>query len=1327
MLLLELFMKLCRVASALLLCAAFLAGQTNRGGIAGSVLDPSGAAVPGATIIVKNVGTNAEIKTKTSPQGEFSVQNLDPVTYNVTAEAQGFKRETVDNVKVDTTATANVILKLQTGAVSTTVSVEASAAMINTESGTTSSVVTQREIQDLPLTDRSVLDLALTQPNVSGDVGSENPVIVSVTTCPGCNVSLNGGRSLSTTFLADGANNTGVSLSRTMVSFSPETVQEFTVQTTAYSAEYGTTGGGVINATTRSGTNQFSGTALWYNRNPDFAAAPFTLATINRSPPTLKYNQFSLAAGGPVYIPKIYNGKNKTFWFAAYEPNYRRDFLAQDANVQTPAERAGDWSNTVVTSSGTLPASVAAQYGLASTGDATIYNQFSVVNGNQFVAAPVPASGQTYTPFPGNIIPPSLIDSTYLKTLQYYAPAGQWYIGTSGAVENLYNPRTLQQDEKRITIKVDEILTSNDHISARWTLTPIVKMQFTPNTPTSNQDDYSHAQQSLLTYTKTISPTMVNDFRLNYTRGVFSLTEAEPWDPTNGINLNTLLGLPSILHGGVPGLPDLGGQGSTENNDVEERYSITNILYKTHGNMSIKIGGDINKALQNVLPLYAAIGGVYSFSAAQTNSAATNGTGGNSFASFELGVPSGITFRTAEVPYYYRWWSYDGFVQDDWKLKPNFTLNLGIRYNLEMPRTEKYNNQGVFLPQLAQTYPIAPMTLADGSTISSVTVPPFAYSGRGGNSRYLLPPDYKDFEPRFGFAWSPGFLKDYHVVVRGGYALSHSPISGANRLPSPDFGATAGSWSPTSGQTNPAYIMRLGENPPALSPVTPAVAVGAPANGLLYNAALNSSLNLAGLGYAVSPDYHTPYVQNWNFTLSWQALPSTAVEIAYVGSKGTHLFEPREDLNPRNLNVLNAEEAQNIATTTASIPDPLGRVGTNGKVINIQPGSLGSPYLGFSSLYMLYDASANSHREAGYVSVVHRGRHGLTLSSNFTWGKSIDDSSSQGGDKNVLTNVGGQSDGLVAFGASRSLDRSVSTFDQRFTFNNSLLYDVPLGRGRQFLAHAPRVVDWALGGWTTSNIIRVNDGFPATATLSDNNLLGDPSETHTARPNIVPGVPLINPLFNINCPTGTGCQPYLNPAAFERPPVGTFGDAPRTLDGARGPWAQFWDLSVQKNFRLNESGKRRLQFRVDFLNVLNHPIFRTFPNNAGGTDFMGAPSTATISTSSYNTWATANGQPAYSATVGSPGYVEYNQIVSNVNSFRNSAGVLPNDFFTVPLPNNFFGISANSYDIRTTQGYKLYQLRTAYNAGFGDLYQPNSYGSTGGGPRYIQFGLKLYF
>jgi hypothetical protein len=1318
-------MRICRIASVVLLCAGFLAGQTNRGGITGTVLDPSGAGVPGATVVIKNNGTNQETRTKTSSIGSFAVFNLDPVTYNVSAEAAGFKKEVIENVKVDTAEVANVTLKLETGALSTTVEVQATTAMINTENGTTNSVVEQREIQNLPLENRSVLDLTLTQPNTSGDTGSEYGILVSVTTCPGCALSVNGGRPLSTQFMADGTNNTGVSLARTMVSFSPETVQEFTVQSTAYSAEYGTTGGGIVNATTRSGTNQLNGTALWYNRNPDFAAAPFTLATVNRSPPTQRFNYGSLAVGGPVYIPKLYNGKNHTFWFAAYEPNWRRDFLEQDTLVQSPAERAGDWSNTIVTSSGTLPTSVASQYNLGSTGDANIYDQYSLVNSNQFLANPVPAAGLTYAQFPGNIIPPSMIDSTYTKTLPYYTAAGNYYIGSSGAVENLPNPRLLRAFEGRWTFKIDEVATEKDHFSFRLTSTPIVKTQLTPNTPTSDQADYSYAKQALFTYTRMLSATLLNDLRLNFTRGNFSNTAAPEWDPQTGQNLNTILGLPSLFHGGLPSLPDIGGQGSTENQDHENRYALTDIVFKTVGKMSFKIGGDVSKAQQNVIPIYAAIGGVYSFSAAQTNSAATSGTGGNSFASFELGVPSGLTIRNAVVPYYYRWSQGDAFIQDDWRVAPNLTLNLGIRWSLEMPRTEKYNNQGVFRPDLAQTFPITPMTLADGNTLSSVVVPPFAYSGRGGNSRYLVPPDYKDFEPRFGFAWSPRFLQARKVTIRGGYGLSHAPLGGSNRLPVPDFSNTTNAYSPTSGAVNPNYIMRLGENPPALAAITPTQAVGAPANGLLYNGTANSSLNIGGLGYAVSQNFHTPNIQNWNFTISWQANSSTSVELSYVGLKGTHLFEPGEDIDPRNLNLLNDEEAQNVATGTASIPDPLGRVGTNGKVINIQPGTLESPYVGFSSIYRRYDASADSHREAGYINVVHHGRYGLTSQHNFTYGKSIDDSSSSGGDKNVLTNVGGQVDGLVAFGAARSLDRSVSSFDQRFLFNNSILYDVPFGRGREYLTALWKPLDYVIGGWTWSGTVRMNGGFPASATLSDNNGLGDPSETHTARPNIVSGVPLVNPLFSLKCPSGNGCQPYLNPSAFERPVWGQFGDAPRTFDGARGPWANFYDMSLQKSFRFGESGKRRLQLRVDAINVFNHPIFRTYPNNAGGVDFSGQPSTATLSTSAYNTWAAANGKPAYSSTVGSAGYNLYNQIISNINSFRNSAGVLPNNFYTVQLPANFWSAAATSYDITTTQGYQYYQMKTSYNAAFGELYNAPSSGVSI--PRYLQFGLKLYF
>ncbi len=1331
-----------RFALPLLILAASLSAQTNRGGITGTVFDSSGGVVPGATVVLKNLGTGLESRTTSSASGAYNFTTLEPVEYSMTIEAKGFRKTLVDRIKVDTASIASIDIKLETGSIASEITVKADAVLVNTENGTASSTITEREIQDVPLSNRSVLDLALTLPNVSGDAGTENPAIVGVVTCPGCNLSVGGGRPLSTLMLADGANNTGISLARTMVSFTPETVQEFTVQTSAFSAEYGSTGGGVINATTKSGTNRFTGTALWYNRNPDFAAAPFTLATANRSKPTLKYNQFSLAAGGPVWIPKVYNGKNRTFWFGAIEPFYRRDHLDQYGLMPTDGMRNGDFSGLVNTASGWLPQSVVDQFkGIApasalTPGDSVIYNNYNVV-GNQFQTATL-ASGATYAPFPGNKIPQSMLDATALKSLPYIATAGAYYLNSNNTISNIYSPRLLSQDETRYNLRIDHVINDNNRIYGRYTTTPIVKIQGTPVSPTNNGSQYSYAKQAMISETWIVSPTLVNDLRLNYTRGQFDNSVDPKWAPAGGENLNTAFGLPSITNGGLPTFSGLfpgsslggggstatgfGGAGSGNLQDREERYAITEIVSKVKGNLNIRFGGDISKSLQNVLPLYGAFGGIYAFSNVQTDSNGTSsGTGGSPWASYMLGVANGnVTMRNVAVPYYYRYWSGDLFVQNDWKVRPNLTINLGVRWNLSMPRTEKYNNQGVFRTGLTQTISLAsPLTLQDGTVLKSINVPTFAFAGRGDNSPYLTPPQYKDFEPRFGFAWQPRFLEKYHVVVRGGYGISHAPISGFSQLPQPDFGATSTFATTTPSATaNPQYVMRLGENPPVLTSATPAQQIfgtaGAPSNGLV---ALNSLYYQASTGaYAVSQNYHTPYVNNWNFTLSWQASSTTTVEAAYSGNMGIHLFMGQEDINPKSSSLLSAQNAQNISTT-ATINDPLGRINPlTGKVLTVQQGSLGSPYAGFSSLYQWYDAAGNSIRHAGYITLVQRSKFGLMTTANYTYGKSIDDASSAGADKGVLTPGGGQVGGQVIFGGTRALDRSVSLYDQRHVFHSTTIYDLPFGRGRKFLSNIWKPADWIVGGWTLSGLVRVNSGFPYAVYLSDTNQLGD--ATHNARPDINPGVPLINPNFNINCPIGAGCEPYLNPAAFMRPALGALGNAPRSFDGARGPWQRYTDLSVQKNFRIGE--KRRVQFRVDALNAFNHPTFAVYPNAGGGADFMGAPSTATLTTAAYNTWAAANGQPAYSATAGTPGYVEYNQIISQVNAQKTAAGALPANFFTIPLPQNFWASNANNFDLRTLTGYKLYQLRSAYGTNFGTLYN-------NGSPRYIQFGLKFYF
>jgi hypothetical protein len=689
------------------------------------------------------------------------------------------------------------------------------------------------------------------------------------------------------------------------------------------------------------------------------------------------------------------------------------------------------------------------------------------------------------------------------------------------------------------------------------------------------------------------------------------------------------------------------------------------------------------------------------------------------------------------MSYYYRWNSAGAFIQNDWKIKSNLTLNLGVRYSLELPRTEKNNLQGVFMPQLAQSFPLAtPITLPGTTdTISSILVPPFAYAGRGGRSKYLTPIERFNFEPRFGFAWAP-LSRARSFVVRGGYGLSHVPLTGNNRLPNPDFGATTNVSTTTTGSTgavDPTSAIRLSSNVPLLNPsLTPQQALSIPANGLVY---LNS---LSVPGFAVSSNSRIPYVQNWNLSMAWEPLRNTVIQVGYVGSKGTDLFLPQINSNPWDFNLIQDIENSAVApagstkatplSPTTNIVDPLGRKDLSGNPLSIPLGSLASEFGGFNHLFTFLDSAGTSILHSGYISVQRRVGTGLTLTGNYTYGKSMDNASDAGPDKNVLTS-GTTQGGNVTFGAPLSSDRSLSAFDIKNSFSFTYVLDLPVGQGKKVLAGARGPLNALVGGWATSGIFRLQSGYPFLPTISDTNGLSS-DLTHTIRPDVVSGVPLINPLFNPKCIGSTTCEPYINPAAFMRPVKGQLGDASRVLD-IRGPLQQFYDASIQKNFALpfglSGDGKRRLQFRVDFLNVLNHPNFQINSGNAGP-DFMGAPTEANtfqlnplkiinLSSAEYNSWATFNGRPTLSTAAG---VALENQIEQMVNAQRLSNNSLPLDFFHIALPQGFATTNANAFDITTLTGYKEYRLRQAYSPAFGQLREL-------GLPRYIQFGVKFYF
>lgn len=1323
-------MKLRLFASSLFLIAA-LSAQTNRGAISGTVTDKTGASVPNAAVTITSVGTNEVFRLKTSDAGSYSEQNLEPVVYTVEVQAQGFEKARMEKVKVDTASTATVNFQLTPGNLQTEVTVTASAPLVNTESGTAGQTITEYQIDNAPLVNRSVLDLALLVPNVTGDVGTEDPGVGAGGTVPGFNLSVNGGRAGSSMIMADGVNNTGVGVARAVVSFSPETVQEFTVQTNAFSAEYGRTGGGVINTTTKSGTNQFHGGALWYQRNPATNAAPFTTATSNRPVSNTRNNQFSLTAGGPVWIPKVYNGKNRTFFFFGYEPRYLTDHLQVDGLMPTTAMRNGDFSNTVrVTNVDSVPvqAGVANQFPSVLTTDATIYQYFSPA-GNQLTINPAPAAGATLIPFPNNIIPKNMLDSVSQSLLQWVPqPNTGYFLDPNGNLSNLLLQRFLKDDNTRYTFRVDHNVTDKNRLTARATVVPVVGVTGYGSPVNGNAGNYSYSRQIMAADTHMFTSTIFNDLRLNYTRGRFSGTFAPQYDAKTGENLSTEYGLPSLTHGGVPNMAiglgtygGIGAGGSTLGDNVEERYNVADAVHISRGAMSITAGVDITHELLNTANYYSAAGGIYNFRPYETSSTGTkSGTGGIQFASYLLGVPDAVTLSNALLPYYYRWNSGAAYVQDDWKIRPNLTLNLGLRYALQLPRTEKYNHQGTFLPGDAQTVQLPnPYTLpATGQVITSALIPPFAMDGYGGRSRGLWPADYHDFEPRVAFAWSPHILglDRQHLVVRGGYGLSHSPLNGMNRQPLPSFSSPATAFGVNSGQVNPGYAMRLSSNPPNDPPLSWGQVLGAiPSNGLVTT----NSLNYTNVGFAISPNMKTPYAQNWNLTLSRQIGMKNVIEVAYVGAKGTHLFLPQTNQNATNLGYLQALDAANISSTT-TVADPLGRTSSTGAVIRVPQSTLDSTYLGFLNLYTRWDSSADSIRHAGYVNFVRRAGRGLTITSNYTFGKSIDDASDASPEANTLSSGSAISAGSANFGGTRRLDRSVSSFDVKHSFVSSVLWDVPVGRGQRLFNTMPKFVNAIFGNWSMSAIERLRSGLPFMPVLHDNNGIGDTSSSseYTIRPNIVPGVPLVNPLWSPNCPLTQVCQPYMNPAAFERPALGTLGNAPRTLDHGRGPMQNFLDMSVQKTFPVHES--IRLQIRVDLLNAFNHPVFGPPQGYGGANDiFSGAPSTAALTASAYNTWAAYNNQPLAVKT-GDAGNALLTGINSMVNAQKLPSGALPTNFFTTPVPTGFALMNPNSFDITTLNGYKLYQLKNSYDPAFGVL-------SAKGQSRYVQFGIKIYF
>jgi hypothetical protein len=426
---------------------------------------------------------------------------------------------------------------------------------------------------------------------------------------------------------------------------------------------------------------------------------------------------------------------------------------------------------------------------------------------------------------------------------------------------------------------------------------------------------------------------------------------------------------------------------------------------------------------------------------------------------------------------------------------------------------------------------------------------------------------------------------------------------------------------------------------------------------------------------------------------------------------------PAVVLNNPSSSYLATLQNLNVKATT-SVADPLGRKNANGSTLSIPLYSLATRYLGYTGMSSYWDASGNSSFNAALVSYRWQTTH-FTFYTNYRWSKSIDNASDASPDKNALStgSVGG---GQYSFGAPASLDRSVSTYNIPHLWNFVGVYDLPYGRGRRWGQNAWYPLQAVAGGWTISGVERLSTGYPFTPTIATDPYI-DITHTHEIRPDIVSGVPLVNPDWTRSCPIGNTCAPYVNYSAFMLPPAGSIGNAPRTLPGLTGPSVQTLDVTVQKEWHVGSNEKRRLQLRVDALNVLNHPVFRLAGNVGGGTDiFQTYPSlnftSATLATL-FSSWASA-----YHGAGPAPSPADLSAFQTMILSQQNSRGTLPADFYSVQLPAHFITTDANSFDIRTLNGFKYYQIRGNTNVGGTLIYNQRL-----NQQRYLQFGIKFYF
>jgi hypothetical protein len=1200
--------------------AAF--GQADRGSIKGQVHDEQNAMIPNTQLLLRNDATGVEFKSVSQSAGEFTFVNLAPGSYTLTSTNKGFAKSIQQHVIVAVGTTLPLDLVLHPSNVETTVTVSSDAAAVETQTSEIGTVITPKEIADLPVPmsndSRNPLSFLTLTPGVAGSEPGASPDY---------RLHISGSPSDSNEVYIDGVPimNTELAGDASLTHPPIDSISEFKLVNNNQSAQYGLASS-FVSFAFKSGTNQLHGQLFEFLQNDKLDANDFVSNALGQKRAPLKQNEYGGTISGPVIIPKLYNGHDKTFFFFEYSQfSWRPSSNTADLTTFPNAYRTGNFQQAL----GAQLTTPDGQPIFDALGRPTYIGEIYDPHTTRTVAGPNGGSYIVRDPYPNNTIPMqdfSSIASTLL---------GDFPMAQSDAINNnFFRVQATKNDEHRLVAKIDHTFNDKHNISASYFH--------------GTYNDGSNGSLNTFDSNVTVAPTNQYRFSYNYTHSprvsnnanIGFLRDTNTSGPSTlgpGLTALGINGLP-VAPGAAP-FPAIRLQGSLSTGigaggnsyEAENRFFESDNLTVIRGNHNFTMGGELRRLQRNEISVSS---GSFNFNSPET---ALNGTGfagsptgpavsipgggGNSGASFLLGAVD-TSYNTFPIEQGYRWLQTGMYFQDDWKARRNLVLNLGLRYDIQIPRTEVNGYASTLDPTLPNP--------AAGGLPGAFT---FYGNGPGRNGKARIGvTDFKEFQPRIGFAYTP--YGDQKTALRGGFAITRP--TGNDNLEngvgsgeySVGFSGAANAANPGDAAGSPAFYLDDGFPASGIVPaqIGAGILVGNTNPGFIHpsagrpptqeNWALQVQRELPGrmiatIGYVGSHAYHIGVWSKPNQVDPALAAKYTAAAASVGLALNDYLVQPIDSA---------AAQAGGINAPWSGFEAALGSAATIGQALR--------PFPQYGDVDNLINPIGSVSYNGLQTSLQRRFSGGLTFLASYTFSKTLGNVDSQNG-----SFAGGEN---AQYSASFYQDyynpraeRSVTSSDIPQIVALSYTYELPVGKGHKYLNRGG-VTDALLGGWEVSGINQYQSGRPVHI---EYDAFGDANpykatDGFSFRPNLVAGQPVRNPGYRKSCsgplPATNGrpaCSFFINPAAFVAPPAGEFGNAPHFLGNLRLPAFLNENLSLSKRFHIYD--RSTLQFQANAFNVLNRVVFSN-GGNANTFIFNNAP--PDLSSASLAQTSTAFGQ-----------------------------------------------------------------------------------------------------